>query len=58
MILYLEEEGSAEVRALVEEAEVHAALARAAREGGLRLPCWKLWRFPGLWRIGEGSPTP
>jgi hypothetical protein len=28
LILYLEEEGSAEVRALVEEAEVHAALAR------------------------------
>jgi uncharacterized protein with PIN domain len=45
LILYLEEEGSAEVRASVEAAEavctsmvayaeVHAALARAAREGG------------------------
>jgi hypothetical protein len=38
LILYLEEEGSAEVRALVEEAEVHAALARAAREGGSSTP--------------------
>jgi hypothetical protein len=38
LILYLEEEGSAEVPALVEEAEVHALLARAAREGGSSTP--------------------